>query len=287
MRISCSKAQSISSCGRQYNYRYVQRLTTIFRAFALFFGSVVDHAVSGYVYNHALGKDFDILTAFEDKFDAELKLHEIQYPQHWDADVAREVGQLLCTSFPEEWEKTGLVAAIDQQGTPIVQRRIYAPLPQNHELEMILDAIVMNTLSGDIGVLDFKTTSVLLSPEGPFGYNSFQLTTYQYGADYEFGQYLGPIKNVGFMEFAKRKPPQKTGKGPTIEAPRFFPRRNKEQINDMVRTYLWKAQDILEKRFHRPVNNLFNSPCEMCDFARLCVNDDNQGIIVKKDRRAA
>lgn len=288
MRISCSKAQTIATCGRMYHYRYVKRYTTVVRSFALFFGSVVDKAVSAFVHHHALGEDFDIQRSFEENFDRELQQNQVQYPQHWDADVAREVGQTMCASFPEVWEKSNLVAVIDEQGIPIVQRRIIAPLPQNHELEMIIDSLVMDTSSGETAVLDFKTTSSLLSPESPFGYNSFQLTTYQYGVDHALGPYLGPVTNVGFQEFVKRKPPKSAkGKGPTVEAPRFYPRRSDEQIKDMIDIYLWHARDIAEKRFNRPTNGAYNSPCEMCDFARLCVHNDSQGIIVRPARRAA
>jgi hypothetical protein len=271
-----------------YHYRYEKRLTTVVRSFALFFGSVVDKAVSGYVHHHALGQDFDILTAYEEAFDSELQQHQIKYPQHWDADVAREAGTIMVTTFPEVWDQSNLVAVIDKQGIPVVQRRIIAPLPQNHELELVIDVLVMDTLSGDTAVLDFKTTSQLLSPESPFGYNSFQLTTYQYGVDSEFSDYLGPVSNLGFQEFVKRKP-SKTGKGkgPTVEAPRFYPRRSDEQVKDMVRTYLSRAKDIAEKRFHRPTNGAYNTPCEMCDFANLCVHNDSQGIIVRPARRAA
>lgn len=288
MRVSCSRVQSISSCGRQYEYRYIQRLTTTVRAFALFFGSIVDHAVSQYVYEHALGRSFDLVKSFQDEFAKQLPLNQIQYPQHWDADVALKVGTILCERFPDVWHKSNLVAAIDVNGEPIVQRRIIAPLPNNHELEAILDFVVMDILTGEVGVLDLKTTSMLLSPESPFGFNSFQLTTYQYAADFEFSETLGPMSQLGFMELVKRKP-SKTGKGkgPTVELPRFFPRRNKDQLHDMLKTYEHRAEDILKKRFHRPVNAAFNSPCDMCDFSRLCVNNDRQGITVRPIRRAA
>lgn len=288
MRISCSRAQTISSCGRLYDYRYNKRLTTVTRSFALSFGSAMDKAVCGYVHHHALGEDFDIQKSFEESFEAELAENQIQYPQHWDATVARKAGQILCEQFPEVWEASNLVAVIDPQGIPIVQRRLIVPLPQNHELEMWIDTVVMDTLSGDIAVLDFKTTSAPLSPESPFGYNAFQLTTYQHGVDQKLGSYFGEVSNVGFLEMVKRKPPKSAkGRGPTVEAPRFYPRRTPEQVKDMLQTYVHKARDIAEGRFNRPVNGAFNSPCQMCDFARLCVHNDNAGIIVRPARRAA
>jgi hypothetical protein len=288
MRISCTKAQTFLACGIKYDLVYNKRYTTVIRPFALFYGSVLDHAVSAYVYNHALGKDYDIVTAFEKHFDEELAKYQIQYPQHWDADIARDAGITHCERFPEVWDKSNLIAVLDPQGIPVVQRRIIAPLPQNHELELRLDVLAMDTTNGDTAVLDWKTTSQPITPESPFGYNSFQLTTYQYGVDYEFSDYLGAVGALGFQEFVKRKP-SKTGKGkgPTSEMPMFFPRRTDEQINDMLRTYTWTAESIMKKKFHRPVNGAFNSPCMTCDFARLCVHGDTQGITIRPARRAA
>lgn len=288
MRISCSRAQLIATCGRQYYYRYEKRYVTVAKPFPLVFGTVIDKAVSGYVSNHALGKGFDILSCFNENFEKELSKYQIQYPQHWNAEIAREAGRKMCQDFPEVWDKSNLVVVFDQQGKPIVQRRIIAPLPQDHELEMILDAMVMDTLSGDIAVLDFKTTSAALSVESPFGANAFQLTSYQYGADFEFGDFFGPVKNIGFMEFVKRLPAKTAvGKGPTVEPPAFYARRSDEQVKDMFNTYLWSARDIAAKRFNRPTNGAYNSPCNMCDFARVCVHNDMQGITVRPARRAA
>ena len=288
MRVSCSRIQTVDTCGIMYDLRYNQRLTTVARPFALFYGIVIDRAISAYVYNHALGQDFDVLTKFEECFDEGLAENQITYPQHWDADVAREAGRIHCDKFPEVWEKSNLIAVLDPQGIPVVQRRIIAPLPRNHELEMVLDFLVMDTDSGAIGPLDLKTTSQKLAPESPFGLNSFQLTTQQYGVDYEFGDYLGPVSNVGFMELVKRKPPtSKKGQGPTVEMPEFYPRRTDEQLNDMLRTYVWRAEVITQKQFSRPTNGAYNSPCMSCDFARLCAHGDTQGIITRPARRAA
>lgn len=288
MRISYSKVTTVDACGIKYDLRYNKRYTSVVRPFALFYGTVVDRAVSAYVYNHALGRDYDIVTKFEETFDEEIAKNQIEYPQHWDADVAREAGTLHCERFPEVWEKSDLVAALDPQGIPIVQRRIIAPLPSNHELELVLDALVMDTNTGNTAALDFKTTSQKLTPESPFLPNSFQLTTYQYGVDYEFGDYMGPVSDVGFMEFVKRKPAKKKdAKGPTVEMPEFTERRGQEQLNDMLRTFVWRAEQITKKHFGRPTNGAFDSPCIRCEFARLCTHGDSQGIIVRPARRAA
>lgn len=287
MRISCSRAQTMSACGRQYRYRYVDRLQSVTLPFPLFFGRVVDDAVSGYVHAHALGKSFDILAAYEQAFETQLPKNDIQYPQHWDADIAKEVGHILCDQFPEVWEKSNLVAAVDQYGEPMVQKRMIVPLPQNHELEAVIDAVVMSTVSGDLAVLDFKTTSCVMSPESPFGANALQLTAYQYAVNHVYRAYMGDVANIGFMEFHRKKPAKTAkGTGPTVYPPKFFEPRSEQQIQDMKQTFLWYIRDIAGQRFHRPTNNAFNNPCDMCDFSRLCVHGDMQGITTRQRRHA-
>lgn len=288
MRISCSRAQVISSCGKQYQYRYEDHLQSVALSFPLFFGRVVDDAVSGYVHAHALGHDFDILKSYEEAFDEQLPRNQIRYPQHWDADVARETGRILCDQFPDVWEQSNLVAVVDKHGAPIVQRRLIVPLPDGHELECVIDFVVMSTMSGDVAVLDLKTTSCPLTPESPFGPNALQLTAYQYAVDHMLSDYMGPVSNVGFMEAVRRKPPKTAkGQGPTVHSPLFFPRRTDAQIKDMISTFLWSIRDISGRRFHRPTNNAFNAPCDMCDFSRLCVHGDMQGITKRPQRRVS
>ena len=287
MRISCSKAQTISTCGRMYRYRYVDRLQSSFISLALVFGRAIDVACSGYVASHALGLPFDLKALFEQTLDEELSMHQVQYPANWDSQTALDVGRIMCDRFPDVWESANLVAAIGEDGAPIVQRRLIVPLPHGHELETVIDLVVMDLHNGEYAVLDLKTTSQGLSPESPFGYNAFQLTTYQYAADIAFGQLLGPMSNIGFMEMIKRKPPKtKAAKGPTVEAPRFYPRRHPEQVDEMVQTFLAYVRDIEHRRFHRAINNAFNNPCDMCDFARLCVHNDRTGITQKLPRAA-
>ncbi|TVS17387.1 MAG: hypothetical protein EA417_06970 [Gammaproteobacteria bacterium] len=288
MRVSCTKAQTISTCGRLYQLRYEDRLESLMKSLALVIGRAIDTACSGYLLSHALGAPFDMKSVFDESLDTLLFKQQVRFPANWDADTARAVGHIMCDRFPEEWEKSHLVAAVDREGAPIVQRRLVVPLPNGHELEVVIDVVVMDLLTGEFAVLDLKTTSQGLSPESPFGYNAFQLTTYQYAADLAFAAFLGSMSNVGFMEMIKRVPAKTSrGKGPTVEAPRFYPRRSPEQINEMVRAYLAYIGDIQNRRFHRAINNAYNNPCDMCDFSRLCVHNDRTGITQRQSPHKA
>ncbi len=145
---------------------------------------------------------------------------------------------------------------------------------------MVLDLVVMNSMNGQVAVLDLKTAAQKLDPESHFGHNTFQLTTYQYGVERTLAHLLedGRVSNVGYMELIKRKIPKTKGQGPTVETPLFFPRRSRELVADMLNTYLRTIRELEQNRFLRPPNLAFNSPCQMCDYAQLCVFNDKQGL---------
>jgi len=276
LRISYSRAQAIGTCGRQYRFKYVDRLEPLATAIAMPFGKAVHGPVTDYVIAHALSKPLDLMANFEAAWAKHTSDLQLKYPTHWDADSAYAAARRLVELFPEAWEKAQLVAIQDQSGAPIVERWLVVPGPPGVEIELRLDLLVMDLRSGAVGILDAKTTSAEHSEA--FGANALQLTTYQYAVDYAFAKDLGPVANVGFMEFVKRKVPSGKGQGPTIEPPTWYPRRSDEQVREMLTAYANAARDIRDQRFHRPFFASFNSPCNLCDYARLCVHGDQQGF---------
>lgn len=275
-RISYTRAQTIGTCGRQYRFRYVDRMEPITTSVAMPFGKAVHGPVTDYVIAHALSKPFDIVSNFEDSWVKHTSDQQLKFPTHWDADSSYAAAKRLVELFPEAWERSQLVAVLDQSGAPIVERWLVVPGPPGVEIELRLDFLVMDLRSGAIGVLDAKTTSAEHCEA--FGMNALQLTTYQYAVDHAFGSYLGPIANVGFMEFVKRKVSANgRGQGPSIQPPTWYPRRSDADVHDMLTAYASAARDIRDERFHRPFFGSFNSPCNLCDYARLCVHGDPQG----------
>jgi hypothetical protein len=243
---------------------------------AMPFGKAVHGPVTDYVIAHALSKPFDIVSNFEDSWVKHTSDQQLKFPTHWDADSSYAAAKRLVELFPEAWERSQLVAVLDQSSAPIVERWLVVPGPPGVEIELRLDFLVMDLRSGAIGVLDAKTTSAEHCEA--FGMNALQLTTYQYAVDHAFGSYLGPVANVGFMEFVKRKVSANgRGQGPSIQPPTWYPRRSDADVHDMLTAYASAARDIRDERFHRPFFGSFNSPCNLCDYARLCVHGDPQG----------
>jgi hypothetical protein len=248
------------------------------------FGKAVHGPVTDYVIAHALSKPFDIMANFEEAWVKHTSDQQLKYPMNWDADSSYAAAKRLVELFPEAWEKAQLVAVLDQSGAPLVERWLVVPGPPGVEIELRIDFLVMDLRSGAIGVLDAKTTSAEHCEA--FGSNALQLTTYQYAVDHAFASCLGPVANVGFMEFVKRKVPKGSkGQGPSIEPPTWYPRRSDEEVREMLTAYANAARDIRDQRFHRPFFASFNSPCNLCDYARLCVHGDQQGYRLRTTSR--
>lgn len=283
LRISYSRAQTIGTCGRQYKFKYVDRLDPVTTSIAMPFGKAVHGPVTEYVIAHALSKPFDIMANFEEAWIEATSEQQLKYPCNWDADSSYAAAKRLVELFPEAWDKAQLVAVLDQAGNPIVERWLVVPGPPGVEIEARLDFLVMDLRSGAIGILDAKTASA--EHNEAFGANSMQLTTYQYCTDYTFAAFLGPVANVGFMEFVKRKIPKGKGQGPSITPPTWYPRRSDEAVREMLSAYANAARDIRDQRFNRPFNGSFNSPCNLCDYARLCVHGDQQGYRLRALRQ--
>ena len=283
-RISYTRAQSIGTCGRAYRFRYIDRLEPVATSIAMPFGKAVHGPVTDYVIAHALSKPFDIMANFEEAWVKHTSDQQLKYPMNWDADSSYAAAKRLVELFPEAGEKAPLVAVLDQSGAPLVERWLVVPGPPGVEIELRIDFLVMDLRSGAIGVLDAKTTSAEHCEA--FGSNALQLTTYQYAVDHAFASCLGPVANVGFMEFVKRKVPKGSkGQGPSIEPPTWYPRRSDEEVREMLTACANAARDIRDQRFHRPFFASFNSPCNLCDYARLCVHGDQQGYRLRTTSR--
>jgi hypothetical protein len=264
----------MQTCGRQYRYRYVDRLEPVTTSAARPVGRALHIAVTDYIKAHALGREEDPLPRFETAWAVETSGQTLTYPTNWDADSMYAASRRLVELFPDAWRSANLVAVLDPAGVPIVERGLVVPSSPDVELEVVIDVVVMALDSGAIGVLDLKSAS---TPHAPaFGANSLQLTTYQDAVDYAYARHLGPVQNVGFMELIKRKLSAR-GQGPSVNPPQWYPRRTDDDIREMRAVYAKEARNILERRFERPLVSSFNSPCSLCDYARLCVNNDLQG----------
>ena len=286
MRLSFSKAETFLTCGRKYYYKYVKRIVPLVTGVALPFGRAIHSACTAYVASLSLGRSTDIVQDFLSAWQTETNGLSLEYPAHFDFDAMTEMGKTMSDRFPETWNKAGLVAVLDENGTPLVEQKCSIPLGDGeHELVFVIDILALHLNTAAYGVLDLKTAAQEHTEF--FGENSNQLTIYQHGADSAYGKWLGAdISNVGFMDCLKRKADTPSGTGPLVQPPRFYKRRSPEAVTEVLDQLNHVATQIQANRFFRPMNGSFNSPCNTCEFARLCIHNDTQGYATSQKEAA-
>jgi len=286
MQLSVTKKLKYDDCPRQYMYQYEMRLEPVAQSANLVFGKAIDHATT--VYLVALGKGDDGVDperVFVKDFEERLSRNEVTFTGH-DRDALEQIGRVLMRQFPAYWESTGLLVATDRRGEPIVQRRLLMDLGSGLTVVIIPDVVAVN-LAGQTHVLDVKATA---SPatEG-FAMVSEQLLTYRLGVSVH-AENLGIEMPswTGFVEGVKKAIP-KTAKGtPPHWAPlSLAPCNANLSLRDLVQDYHQVAHDIQSRRFPRRPRMAWNTPCDLCDFRKLCFEGSMEGLREREPFKAA
>ena len=175
-------------------------------------------------------------------------------------------------ALPDAWARTQWTVATDKDGAPLTDRFLKARLGTRNGVEVIYQGVLdvaVYTAEAEFAVVDVKTSALLHSPL--YTERSDQLTGYQILTEENAGD-LGvpPVAKLGFLDLLKRKAPQ-------IE-PVTVGRRSDEQVEDYKQKLFWMADDVREKRFPRVSRHAYNSPCNLCDFARHCVYGETDGL---------
>lgn len=270
VRLSHTARTMMQRCGRQYRYRYVDRLRTRLTSAALGYGDSIHRGLAAALSAEAMtGEMIDPSPVFTAAWDEFLTSNAVKFSANWDADKMREVGLRVLDLFQKDWVQRGWKTVIDAEGIPVIERELRVRLPGNIEYIAKLDALV-RTPDGQVLVVDFKTPMQVSKPE--FYYLSDQLLGYQVIVD-AHAQSLGIEKVDGavFYELTKVPVPKTSrGMGPQIHVSEIIPRRSDEDIADWLLETQFLADDIRRKRFTRRPTDAFDSSCLMCDFNRLC-----------------
>ena len=273
VKLSASKVISADDCRRAYWYKYIRRVSTEATSANLVFGTAVDVASRNF---------FDALASgtapsapeqdFLDLWDTARGEMQIQYPATKTPAQYREIGKAMMRALPDAWAKTRWTVATDKEGAPLTDRFLKARLGTHNGAEVIYQGVLdvaVYTAEAEFAVVDVKTSAMLHSPL--YTERSDQLTGYQLLTE-ENAEDLGvpPVAKLGFLDLLKRKAPQ-------IE-PVMVGRRSDEQIQAYKRKLFWLADDVRHKRFPRVSRHAYNSPCDLCDFARHCVYGETDGL---------
>lgn len=258
-------------CPRAYHYQYVEKIQPAAASSNLVFGEAVHKAVLGYLR----GEVQDPASKFREEWQKATEEQAIAYNATFGPEDLEETGAALCGQFPEYWDKTGLMPLVDEHGL-VVERRFRVPLAEGIELSAEPDLVAMNQ-DGEVFIIDVKTPA----SEPPEGWVSDQLLGYQLAVE-GHGEWLGieRISGLGYINMLKRKVPKKgrRGTGPTIAPLTFQPRADNERLREYVQKLVWIDEDIRRGRFPRRSRMAHNTPCNLCDFAGLCLRGDPTGL---------
>ena len=275
MKVKLSATQVIAAddCRRMHWYRYVEGLKTVATPANLVFGSAIDEAVRNYLNSLAAGTTPPVPEQdFLDLWDKARRTEQIQYPATKSPQSFRQMGGAMMKALAEGWSRTGWTVATDADGAPLTDRFLSVGLGTRDNVTVDYRGkidVAVYTAGAEFGVVDIKTAA---SPHTAlYSERSDQLTGYQILVDANAAE-LGvpPVEKLGFFDLVKRKQPK-------IEAV-MVGRRSEKALEEFVDKLFWLGDDIRRKRFPRASRHAFNSPCQMCDFARLCVYGESSGL---------
>lgn len=285
MRIRLSASQIIAhdNCSFQHYLQSVLRVKTQFDSANKVFGKCIDLAIREFLMATALGSAVpDSVETFMLHWKQERASKEIVYACTIPPESLEKTGIDLMRLLPDAWLATGYQVAVDQDGAPLVDRRVSRVLGQRSGIEVeidgVLDVLVYDR-EGALGILDAKSSAA--EHTEVFCMRSDQLTHYDLlvrGHHERLG--LPRPEFVGFWDLLKRKASSR------VVAPIVVPSRSDVELNSYVEKAFWIAEDIARKRYPKQSRHQFNSPCEMCDFSRYCVSGDREGLIFPDSKLA-
>jgi len=285
LHLSPSKVAAYENCPRAYFYQYVLRIKSSEESVNLGFGSCIDETFEKFVLGMTKGEPIDTITVFDASWSRYLQSNTVVFSSRFSADDLRETGRSLAQQLPNAWDEAALVPVFDREGKPILQRSLSVDVGNNVVLNTKLDILAMN-FNGEIGVVDVKAPSSASSEI--FAANAEQLTAYQATVDAHreaFG--IHKVSFVAYWEFLKKKVPGPKSKrgteGPKIRTPQPVPARSDDDVNEYVQKLHAIADNIRARRFYKSPRMAFNTPCELCAFARLCIDRDASGYVLPSD----
>jgi hypothetical protein len=285
MRIYPTHVAAYDRCRRQYWYAYVLRVRSAIDNANLIFGRTVHEVIATFVRAHAAGTAYDAVPAFEHAWQTATREREINYSAAWSGEALLATGRRLVELFVELWPTLNLRPLVDEQGEPLIERKLVMPIAPPLELGGILDFAGLND-AGEIVVIDFKTPAKEVDRDFPLVDDQ---TLAQQMLVEHHAELLGieHVDRTGFMDLVKRKmPTRKDAAGPTVERPVLVPRRSEEHMREFRQKLVWMADAIGRGIFPRDPGAAYETPCALCDFKRLCYFDDATDLVVPLDAQA-
>ncbi|WP_419614324.1 RecB family exonuclease [Thiolapillus sp.] len=277
MIYSSSRFQTWERCGAMLEARYIKGLEPEVTSANLVFGKAVHQVWAEWLLAWHEGDAYDMASAFEEEWGRRTEATAIEYNTLFDEQALLTLGKRLGKLFPEAWEKSGLVLAVDHDNQPLVERHLMAKVG-GVLVQGYLDLVALDS-DGNICVADVKTPSSASNEE--FALEADQLTLYQIlvEANQDGLDLDGPVRKLGFIEGLKRK------REPKVLPPLWVPAREEPQKQRFARKIQWIDRQIQDRQFHRRSLAAFDSPCNMCDYRELCTTGSMDGLTVSQKRK--
>ena len=285
LKLSATQVIAADDCPRKYRYRYIDGLQPITTPANLAFGTAIDEAIREYLNSLAAGTE---PTSPEQRF-LELwsrarEKAQIEYPATKSPEDFRAMGAAMMRALDAGWRETGWTVATDKDGAPLTDRFLSVDLGVRDGVPVVYRGkidVAVYTADAEFAVPDIKTAA--MPHTAMYSEQSDQLTGYQLLVEAN-AEALGvpPVEKLGFFDLVKRKTPK-------IQAV-LVDRRSDEQLEEFRQKLFWMGEDIKRGRFPRASRHAFNSPCLMCDYARLCTYGETSGLgiaAVTKHKSAA
>ena len=271
MKLTPSAILKYLDCPRAYQHQYVDRLRPQVQSSNLHFGTCLHAAIHAWL----TGVTADPAGYFAQCWQETTEAVALDYNTQWTPEALLETGKALAEQFPAVWQEAGILPILDEEGQPVLERRLEWQLTPELVLSGQPDLIGM-TREGEVVVLDFKTASNP-APDG-FARLSDQLAAYQVLVEAHAAPLgIHRVDQLGFMELVKRKVPngKKNGRGPEVLPPVLVPRQD---AREFLQKAVWVARNIEAGNFFPNPRMAWNSPCGFCDFKRLCYEGSYEGL---------
>ncbi len=273
-------------CPRQLFFRKYERLVNEVQNISLKFGTLL-HSMADQIIVHLHDNphqtaSFDIDGIFDQGWENTIKGHALSYPANHTQQDMYDIGLALARRFYGLWPELGYFPLTDQDSRPVQSKMLEADLGENVILRGKLDFQGYGP-DASFDIIDFKFPRSAHSES--FCYGADQLTGYQLLSDTNRDLLESPlVDRLGFMDGLKRKVPVKgsRGKGPDVNAPLMMERRSVGEVRSFRDKVLWMADDIRRGRFPKRSRQAHNTPCDMCDYSRLCQFGDMTGLESRK-----
>ncbi|MEM9237423.1 MAG: PD-(D/E)XK nuclease family protein [Verrucomicrobiota bacterium] len=285
LRISPSRYLAWQDCGMKYRFRYILKVRKAIEDANLAFGKIIHTVIELYLRALWSGRSLDPVTTFEAQWEEATNSASLAYNASTTPEDLLATGRVLMERFPEAWIKSQLEPVSIDGGEPALEVKSEVRFGDSVIANGIIDIIAVNP-RGKVGPIDWKTPAQSNAAEAEFALAAPQMRFYQPLADEVLKRADDPSLRRpsdfrGFVNLVKRKV-SKTGRGrgPEVLQPETVPRASRASIDAIRTSTRYMADDIRRGRLLRTERAAYNTPCQLCEFQRLCWVGDRTGLVI-------